>query len=266
MPSRIAGNFQLIYNYLNHFLKATDEHSLQAPFIYDLYKNVIKAEKDFYAYEEIEQLRNGLLKNHKQVNLTNFGAASRILSSDNRKISDIIRTSVSPPKTSKLLFRLINYFKPLNIVELGTSVGLNTLYLASVNSKSQVYTFEGCPQLSSLAKENFGKLNKRNIELITGNIDHTLPGFLKKTDKINFSYIDANHQYAPTLQYFDWLLSKSDENTVLVFDDIHWSKEMNQAWEDIRKNSQVGMSIDLFSSGIIILKKFLNKQHYILSY
>lgn len=266
MPSKSVVNYHLVYRYLNHFFKAVDEHSLQAPFIYDVYCNVIKAEKDYDVFNEVEQLRHKLLRNQSFVELTNYGASSKALFSDTRKVCDITRTSVSPSKTSRLLFRLINYQNPSTTLELGTSVGINTLYLASANSQNKVYTFEGCPELSSIALENFRTLNKSNIELITGNIDSTLPPFLERLEKIDFAYIDANHRYASTLNYFNLLLSRSHEGTVMIFDDIHWSKEMSQAWKKICSNPHVGLSIDLFSSGIIFLKKFFNKQHYVLSF
>jgi predicted O-methyltransferase YrrM len=266
MINYLSGSIGISVRYLRHFLKSLDEHSLQAPFIFDLYSNIIKEEKKYYIFDEIETLRSNLLNDERTLEVRDFGAGSRISKVKKKSIKEIAQISLSSRKVSRLLFRLVNYYKPDSIIELGTSLGINTLYLASYSNSVPVFTFEGCNNIAQVAKGNFQAMGKKNITIIEGNIDKTFPEFLKQRSNISFIYIDANHQYEATLRYFNLAKEKSNEHTILVFDDINWSQGMNKAWTEICNDSSVGMSIDLFTTGIIFFKKFLLKQHYVLSY
>src|SRR5690606_35219993 len=124
--------------------------------------------------------------------------------------------------------------------------GITTLYEAVAAPTAKIITFEGCPQTAAVAERNFRKLNRQNIEIVTGNIDETLPERLKEVSSIDFVFFDANHRYEPTVRYFETCLSKAHNDTCFIFDDIHWSDEMEQAWETIRAHPSVTVSIDLF--------------------
>lgn len=143
-------------------------------------------------------------------------------------------------------------------------MGLNTLYLAQ-NKQARVFTFEGSRSLSHIALTHFELLEKKNIKLIEGNIDHTLSEFLQNTEKINFALMDANHRYEPTMRYFNLLSRRFNEKSILVIDDIHWSEEMEEAWKELYQHRLVYGSIDLYRCGILFFDPALNKQHFILS-
>ncbi len=151
-------------------------------------------------------------------------------------------------------------------MELGTALGTTTLYLSSVSSAKQVFTLEGNPDLAQVSQQVFDSWPEKNIMLQRGNIDDTLPNLLSKTGQIDFVYIDANHRYEATLRYFNGLLPYMSENGIMVFDDIYWSAEMRQAWQEIHRNNQVSLSIDLFRAGVIFFHPLRKKQHYFLNY
>ena len=77
----------------------------------------------------------------------------------------------------------------------------------------------------------------------------------------------AEDRKIPTLDYFEQILLSSNEETIFIFDDIHWSKEMEEAWEIIKQHTAVSLSIDLFFIGIVFLKKdFKVKQHFVIRF
>lgn len=158
---------------------------------------------------------------------------------------------------------MIDYFKAKKVIELGTSFGINTLYLASKNERS-VTTFEGSTDVAEIAKLTFEFSGSKNIELIEGNLDHTLRTYLQSIRKFDLALMDANHRYEPTIRYFNLLMPKLHETTVVVLDDIHYSPEMDQAWRELKDHKLVYGSVDLFRCGILFFDPSLNKQHVIL--
>jgi len=254
------------FRYLTYLLKAKDEHSLHSPFLFDLYENIIDSFAEYYKYKGIEAVREEMLLSDKIIEVTDLGAGSRISKSNTRKVSSIAKHAVKQDKYGKLLFRLVNHFKPKIILELGTSLGITTCYLATTHSENKVITFEGCPNISSIAKNNFKKLELKNITQIEGDFDEKLPNELAKLDSVDFVYIDGNHRKKSTLAYFRQILSKSNNDTILIFDDIHWSTGMEEAWEDVKSSKEVSITIDLFYLGIVFLRKEQVKQDFVLKF
>ncbi|MDN5199970.1 class I SAM-dependent methyltransferase [Fulvivirgaceae bacterium BMA10] len=256
----------LFFRYISYFLNAVDEHSLQAPFVYQLYTSVIKADKRYYAFDKIEKYRTELLHDDRELMITDLGAGSRVSNSKVRKISSISRSGLSNRKFSRLLFRLIDHMKSEHVLELGTSLGINTLYMANAGKQVSVTTFEGCTETAEVAKGLFEKAEATNISLVQGNIDNNLVKYLNSHTNIDLVYFDANHRYQPTISYFKLCLPYINEKSIFIFDDIHWSKEMNKAWEEIKLHPMVTLSIDLFDAGIVFFRKELSKEHYVLTF
>ncbi|AFM04378.1 putative O-methyltransferase [Bernardetia litoralis DSM 6794] len=252
--------------YLYFYFKAGNQHAVHSPFVYQLYTLSIKNTKDYYAFSELENLRQELISDRTQLKITDFGAGSKQTKnlSNKKSISEIARHSAITTKKAQLLFKLVEYFQPKTILELGTSLGISTLFmsLAANNSETQIITFEGCPQIAEKAKENFEELEQENIEIIIGNIDKTLPQNISSLPLLDFVFLDANHRYKPTLNYFNQILEKCHNDTIIILDDIHWSKGMEKAWKEIIKNEKVTVSIDLFQVGLIFLRKEQPKQHF----
>lgn len=256
-------HFQLksYLSYLFHY-KHRGGHGIHSPFVYKLLTDVIEQDKNYYAFHEIERLRNQLLHSYMRIVVSDFGTGSKKLKGNERRVCDITRFSSQKPKYCRLLFRLVNEFQPGVIIELGTSLGFATQYLASAAKSADVYTIEGCPEISRLAAHNFSLLERKNITLINGNFDTELPLLLSKLKSVDFVYFDGNHSCDATLRYFNHVLPSCNENTVLVFDDIYWSEEMAAAWNEIKGNERVKVTIDLFKIGIAFFRNSLSKQDF----
>ncbi len=256
----------MILDYIKYLLKAKDEHSLHSPFVFEFYTKVLKDKTPYVEYGEIENLRKQLLTDNRIINVTDFGAGAKTNKSIQRTVKDIAKKSLKKPSLAQLFFRIIKTFQYKNILDLGTSLGLTTAYLANVAAESQVVSFEGCAETAKIAQENFDKLSLKNIEIIIGNLDETLPKVLEKTKPLDFVFFDANHRYEPTIRYFEQCLAKVHENSCFIFDDIYWSEEMKQAWKTIQNHESVRVSIDLFWIGIVFFRKKQPKQHFILKF
>lgn len=242
-----------------------DEHSLHSPFFYDLYTKAIRPKGTPERYETIESIRRKLLQNENYIDVEDFGAGAVYTKSNRRRIRDIARTSITPGKFSRLYQRLIHHFNSKVILELGTSFGVNTLYLAA-KQDAIVYTFEGAKNIVSIAKQNFESAGAGNIRLIEGDINTTLPAFLATSKKIDFAFIDANHRYTAMKNYFHWLLPMLQGGSIVLFDDIHSTAEMTKAWTEIKQHTLVYGSIDLFRCGIVFFDPSLNKQDFVLQF
>ncbi len=204
-----------------------------------------------------------MLENETTIEIEDLGAGSH----HHRgpiTIAQIAKASLSSARLSNLYERICNYNDSRYIVELGTSMGINTLYLGK-NDITRVFTFEGSRTLINIALAHFEYFDKKNIKLIEGNIDKTLPQFLQGTEKINFVLMDANHRYEPTIRYFNQLVRRLNEKSIVVIDDIHWSEGMEKAWKELHRHELVYGSIDLYRCGILFFDPALNKQHFMLS-
>ena len=257
--------FQLAKKYLQYFFAASNGkgHGIHSPFVFEFVKFVKNDRKKYPAYKEIEQARKRLLSNNSDIEVEDFGAGSGIIKTKTRKISAIAASSLKPKKFSQLLHRMVQYYGAENVLELGTSFGITTSYLASADNHPQVATMEGSKNIAAIAQQNFTSLGLQNIQLIQGDFSKTLTPFLQENKKIDFAFLDGNHRKIPTLEYFEQILQSSHNETIFIFDDIHWSKEMEAAWEIIKQHLSVTLTIDLFFIGIVLLRKdFMERQHF----
>ncbi|HRO45215.1 class I SAM-dependent methyltransferase [Agriterribacter sp.] len=257
--------FQLAFKYLQYYGAAANGsgHGVHSPFVFEFITKVLNDKRFFYAYDRVERLRAHVLLNDEKIEVQDYGAGSAVMASRNRKVKDIARWSLKSAKYARLLFRMVNYYQPQTVVELGTALGITTAYLASANTSAQVYTLEGAPAIAALARQHFAQLRLSNIHLTVGNFDDTLRTVLAKAGKADFAFIDGNHRMEPTLRYFNWLLPYVQPGSLFVFDDIHWSAEMEAAWRVIRSHPLVTCSIDLFFIGVVFFTPgFKEKQHF----
>ncbi len=242
-------------------------HGIHSPFVFDLVTSVLNDKGSYYCYEPVETLRKEMLNCEDWVEVADLGAGSRKGTTRRRKVSEIAATALKPPKYGQLLFRLANYFNSRTILELGTSLGITTCYLAKGGQNPQVYTLEGVPGIAEKAKQNFSRMGCHNISLWEGNFDETLSGLLLQTDTIDLAYIDGNHRYEPTLRYFEQIFTHLQPASCVVFDDIHWSREMEAAWEKVKSDERVVLTIDLFFIGLVFISPAIKiKQDFIISF
>lgn len=143
-----------IKSYLKFLWNSKNEHAVHSPFVFNLLTKCFYDKKRKPEYRILENYRKSLLKNKNFIEVTDFGAGSRVFKSNRRQISKIAQTAGISPKRAELLFRVTNYFQPENILEIGTSLGLATSALALGNPKAKVITLEGCPNTAGIAKIN----------------------------------------------------------------------------------------------------------------
>ena len=267
-------HLKFFLKYIRYYLTAQTKHDIHSPFVFDLLTNIIEDKTPFYVYKNIEAVRSKMLLSTETIDVLDFGVGSESVDKKRKKkIKTIAKYSAKSEKYCFLLFRLVNHFQPQTILELGTSLGISTLYLASPNSKSKIITLEGCSQTAEVAKHNFEQLKLKNIEQVVGNFDETLKVVLEKycklqtaNCKLDLVFFDGNHRKAPTIRYFEQCLNFSNENSVFIFDDIHWSQEMEEAWSAIKNHPQVTITIDLFFLGLVFFRGGISKQHFTLRF
>lgn len=256
---------ELAKKYLSYLLHAHNGkgHGVHSPFVFDFIIHVLNDKKKPPEAKMIEQYRKELLANKNFIEVEDFGAGSALFNRKKRRISSIAGTSLKKPKYAQLLCRIAKYFHCQNILEMGTSLGTTTAYFAICNPDANIVTLEGSNSIAGIAENFFRIKNLKNIRLIRGDFKNTLPEFLNHNPKIDLAFIDGNHKKEPTLRYFNLLLEKNHEHSIFIFDDIHWSAGMEEAWETIHSDSRVTLSIDLFFLGIVFFKKeFMVKQDF----
>ena len=258
-------SFQLAKKYLHYYLTAFNGrgHGMHSPFVFDFILSVLNNRHRYYPPNEIEELRNELLKKDQLITIEDLGAGSRIQNSRQRSIKALAKNAIKSKKYGQLLYRLVNHYQPRNIVELGTSLGVTTAYLSKANPSASITTIEGSEVVANVARQNFEHLECTNIQPLVGNFDAVLPSVICQLPSIDLAFIDGNHRQGPTLNYFDQFLAKKNNNSIFIFDDIHWSQEMEEAWEHIRTHPSVRCTIDIFFLGIVFFREeFKEKQDF----
>ncbi|WP_445455266.1 O-methyltransferase [Flavobacterium sp. HNIBRBA15423] len=257
----------ILLSYLKFLFHSKNEHGIHSPFIYDLVTKCFYNKTKYPEYIILKKYRKLLLENKNTIQVTDFGAGSRIFKSNTRKINKIAKTAGISPKNAKLLFRITNYFQPENILEIGTSLGLATSALSLGNQKAKITSLEGCPNTIAIAKNQLelSKINIDNINFINAEFTEYLSTYNTQPTTYNFIYFDGNHSKKATLEYFESLLPTITNETLWLFDDIHWSKEMEEAWEIIKKHPKVKVTIDTFQWGIVFFRQEQEKEHFIIN-
>ncbi len=243
-------------DYLKFIINGKTKYRLHSPFVFNFVMNVLHDNRSYYAFHHIETIKKLTKNQPKTIQITDLGAgSSNGIIKKERTISSIVNKSVIKKKYGKLLFRIVNYYKPQYILELGTCVGIGTMYLAAGIAKNKVVTIEGDPAIAKIAKNNINMYPSqlKNIEQQIGNFDDVLPKLLAQNPTIDLAFIDGNHRKEPTVSYFNQILKHAHEGTILIFDDIHWSKEMIEAWEQIKEHPKVMLTIDIYRMGIVFL-------------
>jgi predicted O-methyltransferase YrrM len=276
-------SFQLALKYISYYLTAANGkgHGIHSPFVFDFITKVLNDRTEYEDYKKVENLRKRSLMDHAILTIDDHGAGSSSSRSKERSVSSIAKHAVKSKKFAQLLYRIVKYYQPNSIIELGTSLGITTSYLSLAGPQGKVFTLEGSSEIANVARQNFKTLElqcqpgqprspgatataqREGINLIEGNFDYTLPPVLYQLRSVDLAFIDGNHRREPTENYFHWLLEKASSSSIFVLDDIHWSKEMEQAWEHIKEHPAVRCSLDLFFIGIIFFRsEFKEKQHF----
>lgn len=253
-----------IKSYLKFLWNSSNEHGVHSPFVFSLVTKCFYDKKTKPEYKILKQYRNDLLQNKNTIEVTDFGAGSRVFKSNTRQISKIAQTAGITEKRAELLFRIVNYFQPESILEIGTSLGLATSALSLGNPKSKITTLEGCPETSGVAQKQFQKFKLNNIETVVTEFTAYLKNHQLSTVNYQLIYFDGNHSKKATLEYFDLLLPTITNDTVWIFDDIHWSDEMDETWETIKKHPKVKVTIDTFQWGVVFFRYEQEREDFVI--
>ncbi len=257
--------FQLARNYIRYYLTALNGkgHGMHSPFVFRFILHVLNNRSAYLPPAAVAALRKRLLNDNRLLQMEDLGAGSRVLRKKERTVREVAKSALKSEKYAHLLFRLVRYYQPATILELGTSLGVTTAYLAKANPAATVLTIEGSPAIAAVATQNFASLQTGHIQQLTGNFDDLLPAAIQQLSRTDLAYVDGNHRYEPTVRYFHQLLPSLHNDSILVFDDIHWSAEMEKAWAEIQQHPAVKCTVDIFFLGFVFFRKeFIVKQHF----
>lgn len=251
-----------IKSYLKFLWHSKNEHAVHSPFVFNLLTKCFYDKKSKPEYDILKQYRKLLLTNNNTIEVTDFGAGSRVFKSNTRVIAKIAKTAGISPKRAQLLFRITSYLQPDTVLEIGTSLGLATAALSLGNTKARITTLEGCPETAKQAQLQFQKFHFNTIRSEIAEFSLYLLNHSLKTEHYQLVYFDGNHQKQATLEYFEFLLPTITNKTVWIFDDVHWSQEMEEAWEIIKSHPKVTVTIDTFQWGLVFFRREQPKQHF----
>lgn len=261
----MLNSISFAFNYILYFLTAGNRHSVHSPFVYDFVCQVLNVRKNKPVYHSFELIRSKMLKSNAEIKLLPLGAAA----SGKERIEKLRKVAARTSKSAKyaeLLERICERFKPQYAVEIGTSLGISTMYQASAIPQGYLFTLEGNPDSIKVAQHNFDKLGFNNIQIIEGDFDQMLPALLNAIPRVDYVFFDGNHSYEATIRYYHWCKAKAHNDTVFVFDDIRWSDDMQGAWKKIIEDEDIKVSIDLFAMGIVFFRREQEKENFVLRY
>lgn len=255
---------QLLSRYLYFLVRSVNCHHIHSPAIFKLVSETLKNRIDKDVLKTLRLCRKELLNNRRVVEVSHFiNKNSRVTYSvEMNSIGRIFCKTALTKKDGELLYRLVDHYKPQNIIELGTGFGISTLYLAKANPESKVHTFEGCANKAEVASSLFKHNNAGNISSQTGIFDQLLPGVLDQLESVDFAFIDGDHSSKGLLNYIKMLLPKCNNTTIIALHDIHWSKDMEQGWQQLIRLPEVKVSIDFFTMGLLFFDPKLSKQDF----
>lgn len=246
--------------YIQFFFQSVHLHGIHSPFVYQLQQECLKDRSDHPEYTQLRQYRHALLQNKSSLYITDLGAGSKVQQNTNRAIRDIARYSSSSPFRSRLLFRLARYLKARRILELGSNLGIGTQALALSHPTAEVHSIEGSPELFEFTKEQLHAQGLKNLHLYQGSFKKLLPTL--QMDAWDLIFMDGHHDKKATLGYFETLLPSIHSNTVVIVDDINWSKGMQEAWQQLKEHPKVTVSIDTFFWGLLFFRTEQAKEHF----
>jgi predicted O-methyltransferase YrrM len=264
LPNLHAFMLFQIKSYLKFLWYSKNEHAVHSPFVFNLITKCFYDKHSKPEYAILKTYRNSLLLNRNTIEVTDFGAGSKVFKSNNRSISKIAKTAGISSKRAELLYRIVHYFQPQNILEIGTSLGLATAALSLGNKKAKITTLEGCKNTIAVAQVNLQKVCCTNVELITTEFGNFINAANLKSKIFDLVYFDGNHQRQATLDYFEQLLPTITNDTVWILDDIHWSSQMEETWKIIQQHPKVTVTIDTFQWGFVFFRREQPKEHFII--
>lgn len=254
----------MIKSYLKFIYNSKNEHGVHSPFVFDLVTKCFYDKTKYPEYSIVKKYRKSLFENNDFIEVEDFGSGSKIFKSNKRKIAQIAKVAGISSKRAELLFRIVRYFQPNEILEIGTSLGLATSAMSLGNLDAKITSLEGCSSSIAIAKNLSQSYNLNNIDFVNTKFEDYLINCQLNTENWHLIYFDGNHSKKATLDYFEFLLPTITNNSVWIFDDIHWNTEMEQAWESIKNHTKVTVTVDTFQWGIVFFRAEQAKQNFVI--
>ena len=255
--------------YFSYLVHAKTRHGIHSPFVYAFIEDILHDKTQYPDYKIVENQVTRLKQNRNVLEIVDFGAGNGKVKYRTyfKRVMEVAKTAAITKKHGRLLYRLVRHYQPATMLELGTSVGISSMYQAKGNPNAKFTAVEGCSSLAMIAQGSFDKTHCDNITLKTAQFNTILPTLLNNLNKtLDYAFIDGDHSYAGTMHYFDLIKKHVGDNSILIFHDIHWSKEMDKAWNELKQSPEVSISIDLYFMGIVFFKKALSKQDFVLRF
>ena len=235
-------------------------HGVHPPKAFEFISKVLYDRYFYPEYTKVEEVISRIRSDHTLLDYTEVGGRSRTMK-ERRSVSDMAKKAGVKKKYGRLLFRVVHYYRPKHIIELGTSVGISTLYLAQGNKGTKLITIEGNNSCIKQAKKYASLLGTHNIDFRNGLFDNLLEDALIQRPEL--VYVDGNHTYEATLRYYQQITSVM-KSGFIVFDDIHWSEDMQLAWKEIKRNTV--STIDLYQFGIVLIGDQITPEHFVVRF
>lgn len=241
--------------WLKFYFNAGTRHDVHSPFVSEFIQEVVENRRNYYTFFIVEKLRKKLLSIESGIKITDYGAGSMVRKDNVRTISDLARFAAISPRLGRIIFNITRIYKPGSVLELGTSLGISTLYLAGAAPHARMITIEGCPETAKTASNNLRNLGMSSIMVRTGPFKENLLPALEDLQQLDLLYLDGDHLKGATLTYYEQCLEYAHEYSVFIIADIHWSSAMEEAWEVLKNREEVTLSIDLFHFGVLFFRK-----------
>ena len=247
--------------YIRFWLRSTNQHGVHSPFVYELVTRCFYDKSYYPTYDTLRAHREHFLKDSSTIEVTDFGAGSRVFTSNSRKVAKIAKTAGITKKRQRLLLRLMQYLNVKNSLELGTSLGMATAAMSLGQPEAPIQTVEGCPATAQKAQAGFDAFHLDNVALHIGPFDDFFDQLTADT-KYDLIYLDGNHSEQHTIEYFNRLIDHTHSTSIMILDDIYWSKGMQRAWEYIKDHKEVRVTVDTFYWGLVFFRKEQAPQHF----
>lgn len=253
-----ANPFFTFQAYISHLITSKGRHGTHSPFVYGLIEQVILPYRSFVDLE-IESITDQLKKQHQYIE--SIEPKTGIYRK--KRLSHIARKSSSTLKFRSFLAGLCQYLDIKTVLETGTSLGFATAYMAKSPSKPMIHTIEGDQTIAQIAQNTWQTFE--NINFHIGNLQDNFSDLVSIIQP-ELIFLDADHRSEALHFCFEKMQSHLKNVQVIIIHDIYWSRDMNNAWKQIVKRSDLPLTIDIFQAGLVFPNMNMPKQHFKLNF